>query len=260
MMATPVRRSLDIDPILALGYTSRSQQARRITEGWIAKNGYCLRCDCDRLTPTTANTRSRDFICEQCSHGYELKSKLGHFSSKVLDGAYGAMLNTIREGRTPTFLLLEYSSSWSVEGLRAIHHSLITETAIQARKPLSATARRAGWTGCNIVLPAIATQGQIQMFVGGTEVSKHVSRGAFAKLERLSTLSSNEKTWAAAVLRFTERMSSIFTLQDIYRFEHEIQSLFPNNRNIRPKIRQQLQVLRDAGLLTFLGGGRYEKR
>ena len=28
-------------------------------------------------------------------------------------------------------------------------------------------------------------------------------------------------------------------------------------RHVRPKIRQQLQVLRDLGLLTFLGDGRY---
>ena len=29
------------------------------------------------------------------------------------------------------------------------------------------------------------------------------------------------------------------------------------NRHVRPKIRQQLQVLRDLGLLDFLGGGSY---
>ena len=29
------------------------------------------------------------------------------------------------------------------------------------------------------------------------------------------------------------------------------------NRNIQPKIRQQLQVLRDLGLLEFLGVGEY---
>jgi type II restriction enzyme len=33
--------------------------------------------------------------------------------------------------------------------------------------------------------------------------------------------------------------------------------LHPANRNIRPKIRQQLQVLRDMGLVEFLGGGEY---
>ncbi len=250
----------DGDPNLATGYASRAQQARRITEDWIGRNGYCLRCDSNRLSPTAANTRTRDFVCEKCSHGYELKSKLGTFSNKILDGAYGAMLKTIREGRTPTFLLLEYSQSWSIQQLRAIHHSLITETAIQPRNPLSASARRAGWVGCHIVLPAIATQGQIPMMINGALSPKSVTRNAFAKLERLSTLSLSNRTWAAAILKLTEQLDRKFSLQDMYKFEKELQFLFPNNRHIRPKIRQQLQVLRDADMIMFCGGGIYERR
>ena len=33
----------------------------------------------------------------------------------------------------------------------------------------------------------------------------------------------------------------------------------PNNNNIRAKIRQQLQQLRDRGIISFLGNGRYQK-
>ncbi len=33
---------------------------------------------------------------------------------------------------------------------------------------------------------------------------------------------------------------------------------YPNNNNVKAKIRQQLQVLRDAGILTFLSPGHYE--
>jgi phosphatidylserine/phosphatidylglycerophosphate/cardiolipin synthase-like enzyme len=38
-----------------------------------------------------------------------------------------------------------------------------------------------------------------------------------------------------------------------------IQSMFPGNRHPRPKVRQQLQRLRDLGLLEFLGGGTYRR-
>ena len=49
-----------------------------------------------------------------------------------------------------------------------------------------------------------------------------------------------------------------FTLQDFYsRFEAELSALNPDNHNIRAKIRQQLQVLRDGGVIRFLGSGRY---
>jgi type II restriction enzyme len=241
------------------GYKNPTQKVRRISEDWIARNGYCLKCDSDRLSPTTANTSARDFICEKCSHAYELKSKCGAFSTRVLDGAYGSMMKTIREGRTPTFLLLEYSSSWSILRLRAIHHSLITETAIEPRNPLGPSARRAGWIGCNILLPAIAIQGQIPMLYDGAMSPKSESRKAFARLENLDALSVAARSWAATILRMTNRLQTSFSLREMYGFESELKFLFPNNQNVRPKIRQQLQVLRDAGLIRFRGGGIYDR-
>lgn len=35
--------------------------------------------------------------------------------------------------------------------------------------------------------------------------------------------------------------------------------LYPGNNNVRPKIRQQLQVLRDRGWLEFNGRGVYRR-
>jgi Dam-replacing HTH domain len=43
-------------------------------------------------------------------------------------------------------------------------------------------------------------------------------------------------------------------------FEPRLAALYPGNNNVRPKIRQQLQVLRDRGWLEFLGRGRYRVR
>jgi len=40
-----------------------------------------------------------------------------------------------------------------------------------------------------------------------------------------------------------------FTTADVYSFERELEALHPDNRHVRDKIRQQLQVLRDTGLL-----------
>lgn len=49
-----------------------------------------------------------------------------------------------------------------------------------------------------------------------------------------------------------------FTLEDIYRYERELQAKHPQNHHIRPKIRQQLQFLRDLGYITFMGHGKYQ--
>jgi type II restriction enzyme len=48
-----------------------------------------------------------------------------------------------------------------------------------------------------------------------------------------------------------------FSLDDICRFGESLSQLDPGNRHVRDKIRQQLQVLRDFGLLEFLGPGSY---
>ena len=50
-----------------------------------------------------------------------------------------------------------------------------------------------------------------------------------------------------------------FQLQDVYTFEEELKVKYPDNNFIKDKIRQQLQVLRDKGLLEFKQRGVYKK-
>lgn len=49
------------------------------------------------------------------------------------------------------------------------------------------------------------------------------------------------------------------TLNEVYSFEKKLSALHPENRFITDKIRQQLQKLRDIGLIQFLGSGKYKK-
>jgi type II restriction enzyme len=46
-----------------------------------------------------------------------------------------------------------------------------------------------------------------------------------------------------------------FTNDDVYAFSRELEKLHPDNRHIKDKIRQKLQVLRDAKLLVHVGSG-----
>jgi len=50
-----------------------------------------------------------------------------------------------------------------------------------------------------------------------------------------------------------------FTNEAAYRAEGELQRKFPHNLNVRAKIRQQLQVLRDLGFVQHLSPGRWRK-
>ncbi len=169
------------------------------------------------------------------------------------------MLATILGGRTPTLLLLEFSPGWSVEGLTAVHHSLLTEDCIVARKPLGPSARRAGWTGCNIILPNIAAEGRIPVITNGKANAREATRRAFARLQFLEEMPAERRSWAATLLNLLRQLpGDSFSLKDAYGFEGVLAKLYPGNNNLRPKIRQQLQVLRDAGILWFVSRGQYQ--
>jgi type II restriction enzyme len=169
------------------------------------------------------------------------------------------MTATIREGRTPSFLLLGYSPTWDVQELTAVHHSLITQDCIEERRPLGPMARRAGWIGCNIILPKIALEGRIPLVTAGNAHARGASRMAFARLQFLSKMSAKRRGWAASLLNLLRQLpGDRFSLSDAYIFEAHLAKLYPENNNVRPKIRQQLQVLRDTGIIQFEARGLYK--
>lgn len=71
---------------------------------------------------------------------------------------------------------------------------------------------------------------------------------------------SGARSWLLNVLKCVEDIGAKeFTLGQIYAFESRLSGLYPMNRHVRQKMRQQLQVLRDQGVLEFLGRGNYRK-
>ncbi|MBK5913275.1 hypothetical protein [Rhodocyclus purpureus] len=48
------------------------------------------------------------------------------------------------------------------------------------------------------------------------------------------------------------------SLSDLYSLEEKARAIFPGNNNVKPKLRQQLQRLRDLGWLSFEGNARYK--
>ncbi len=168
------------------------------------------------------------------------------------------MISRIKSGDAPTLVLLERSQAWDVRSLTAVHGSFLTPSVIVQRKPLSPGARRAGWVGCNIRLDMIADDAQIPIVKDGRPREPEVVRAAFRQFNRLGELSLNARGWATLTLRMIRSLgTSIFSLDDLYRRELLFSSVYPANRNVRAKIRQQLQVLRDMGYLQFCGRGTY---
>lgn len=250
--------TLDMPAELAAGFKSRSQIARRITEAWGAENLYCAACPASAIQPTPPNTKAVDFMCGRCGNGYQLKAGLGWSETRVPDAGYSAMIAAIRADAAPNLLVMQYSTDWNVRNLLLVPSFFITESAIERRPPLAPTARRAGWVGCNVLLRAIADDGKLRLVRDSVDVPVRAIRAEFTRIRGVAKLDPEVRGWTLDVLRVVRSLGRPrFTIQDIYDAEDRLGSLHPKNRNVRAKIRQQLQVLRDLGLLQFQTRGNY---
>jgi type II restriction enzyme len=161
------------------------------------------------------------------------------------------MMQAIQEDRTPNLYALHYNRiSWQVRNLILIPHFAFSESTIERRPPLGSGARRAGWIGCNIVLSNIPSDARINLVSNGIPTPPHQVRESFHRLKPLQELSVKERGWTLDVLRVVRSLDKTeFSNKDVYAFASQLGKLHPDNRHIRDKIRQQLQVLRDRGFL-----------
>jgi type II restriction enzyme len=252
---------LQMDPTYANGYKSACQIARRVTEGWAKDNLYCVACNSSRLAPEKANSQAVDFRCERCSGAYQLKARKSWSERRVPDAGYDAMMRALQSDSAPNLLLMQYSADWSVWNLLLIPSFFFTPASIEKRKPLGPEARRAGWVGCNILLNEIAEDGKICIVSRGVSVPSDAVRSKYEQIRPFSSLNVRLRGWTLDVLRVIRYIGRAwFSLDDVYAYEHALAKAYPENKHIKPKIRQQLQVLRDLGYISFEGRGRYTLR
>lgn len=249
---------LSLDPTLAVGYKSKSQIARRITEQWGLENLYCSACDSNQLTQSPNNTPAIDFVCPQCQETYQLKSRATWSDHKIADADYQKMITAVSGGTSPNLLVLQYSNSWQVKRLLLVPSFFFSPSAIEKRKPLGPNAKRAGWVGCNIVLSSIAPEGKLNLINNGIASNLLKIRKQYQQMRPLSQIAVPARGWTLDVLQVISGFGKRgFTLGEVYGFEAHLAALHPENHRVRDKIRQQLQVLRDLNLLLFLGPGNY---
>jgi len=245
---------------LAEKYTSNSQIARVLTENWVKENAYCPCCGEIYLNEFINNKPVADYYCKKCSEQFELKSKNGKFSAKIADGAYSSMIKRINSNQNPNFFLLSYSKNWTVENFLIIPKQFFTTEIILKRKPLSSTAKRAGWIGCNIDISNIAEAGKVFLVKDSIISDRNTVKKAFNQTSFLREKSNDSKGWILDILLCVDAIKkNEFSLDEIYQFENKLKLKYSNNNFIKDKIRQQLQILRDKGIIEFIGRGKYKK-
>lgn len=245
---------------LATSYRSQSQKIRVSTELWVKTNAYCPNCGLSYVEKFENNRPVADFFCLKCKEEFELKSKKNHITGKIVDGAYRTMIDRLRDDHNPNFFLLSYDThSFSILNFLVIPKHFFVPDIIEKRKPLSLGARRSGWTGCNILLNSIPTQGKIFIVKNGQILPKRAVLNSWRKTIFLRDESEfMTRGWILDILNCINTLhTQEFTLSNLYQFENALQKKYPANKHIKDKIRQQLQLLRDHGYLSFTGRGRY---
>ncbi len=118
---------------------------------------------------------------------------------------------------------------------------------------MAATARRAGWIGSNILLSRVPESGKIHIVQNGLVREKDLVLAEWQKTLFLRNESPRTRGWLLDVMKCVESLGKRdFTLEEVYTFERHLGGLYPGNENVRPKIRQQLQYLRDRGFIDFV--------
>ena len=122
------------------------------------------------------------------------------------------------------------------------------------------TARRAGWQGCNILIGKVPLAGRIPLIRAGTHVAKQAVLEQWRATLFLRDTAPTARGWLLHVMKCVEAIGRPeFTLAEVYAFDARLAAIYPANNNVRPKIRQQLQVLRGMGWLEFGGRGTYRR-
>jgi type II restriction enzyme len=243
-------------------YLSGSQSARAWTEQWVADWIYCPNCGESHVQQFPANLPVADFFCASCQEQYELKSQKKAFGTKLADGAFEPKHERLLSDTNPNLLLLNYDlGRKEVTNVCVVPKHFFIPEIIERRKPLAETARRAGWIGSNILLSHIPESGRIFYVRDSRPEPREAVLANWQRTLFLRDQKAEARGWLVEVMRCVEMIGrQDFTLEDVYAFENHLQSLYPDNRHVKPKIRQQLQVLRDNVYLEFASRGRYRLR
>ena len=251
--------NLIFDATLAERYKSPSQITRVLTESWVKKEVFCPNCEAS-LSKYPNNKPVGDFYCGQCTEDYELKSKKDKIGKKIVDGAYKTMMERLLSADHPNLFFLNYDlEHGEVLNFMVIPKQFFVPELIEKRPPLSLTARRAGWVGCNILLQNIPQSGKIfyvqnKKSQSRAEILKKWKKTLFLREFKEDT----SKGWTLDIMKCIDYLGKpTFSLQEIYKFETILSQKHPKNHHVKDKIRQQLQLLRDKKYLEFLEQGIY---
>jgi type II restriction enzyme len=141
-------------------WTSESRIVGEACEDYVKNKVKCVRCNNNNFKKYKTNEKSKDLICISCNQKYQIKAKSATHKQinnikcknqfKTIGGEYSTTLNNINE-KIDYLIILYEKQSYKILNILYITNENITSNYITPRNPLSLTAKRAGWQGCNIL-------------------------------------------------------------------------------------------------------------
>ena len=116
---------------------------------------------------------------------------------------------------------MRYSNvEWKVNDLIFVPKHFFVPEIIEKRNPLSQSAKRAGWIGCNILVNKIPTQGKIFIISNGEICNKTDIINYVNISNRLITKDIKSRGWLMEILNCINLIPTVeFSLADMYNFE-----------------------------------------
>ena len=181
---------------------------------------------------------------------YQLKSQKSRLGESITDGAYAAMMNAIRHDETPNFYFMQYElATWRVKNLLLVPSFAFPPSAIIKRPPLSSTARRHGWVGCNFALNRIPVEARIAIVLTRSSGHKSAPISSGESRESQSRLIPQSGTATIIVppeevraqfhrVKSRKRLLAIYRSSglDTGRAEHRAAHRFGGASSARPKL------------------------
>jgi type II restriction enzyme len=250
---------LGLDANLLDKYANKRHLGKLLSESWVEHNLYCPNCLEPKLKPEPPNTELTDFRCVNgsCGQTFQLKAHKGKIGSTWRDSAYNPWIVSFEQGTTPNVALMQYNiSSLSVVNLEVIPPFFIRPSCIRKWE----LSTRPNYWMCTLLLDSVGPDARVKIVTNGIEEAQQSVHERYRSFAWMRQLPYEKRGWTADVLRCVRELGKKrFTLKEIYAtYEKELEKLHPENKNVQPKIRQQLQVLRKQGKIRFLERGRYE--
>lgn len=116
----------------------------------------CPICKEKALLKYKTNEKSKDIKCDKCNSEFQIKATRSNTtknnSLKLLGAEYNTTLSSIHNNiHYIVFIYSVENNRYTIKNIIFVDCININEKCIIARKPLSITAKRAGWQGCYLV-------------------------------------------------------------------------------------------------------------